>query len=116
MLTENTQPAIVTMSIAALRVLEEQGVHADIAAGLSLGEYSAHIASGTFAFSDSVRLVKKKRVHAGGGAGGSRRWRQFSDFAGRCKRGLQKASEFGICEPANFNCPGQIVVSGEVDQ
>ena len=116
MLTENTQPAIVTMSIAALRVLEEQGVHADIAAGLSLGEYSAHIASGTFAFSDSVRLVKKRgkfmqeEVPAGVGAMAAILGLSPEDVKEVCK----KASEFGICEPANFNCPGQIVVSGEV--
>lgn len=116
MLTENTQPAIVTMSIAALRVLEEQGVHADIAAGLSLGEYSAHIASGTFAFPDSVRLVKKRgkfmqeEVPEGVGAMAAILGLSPEDVKEVCK----KASEFGICEPANFNCPGQIVVSGEV--
>lgn len=115
MLTENTQPAIVTMSIAALRVLEEQGVCADITAGLSLGEYSAHVASGTFAFPDSVRLVKKRgkfmqeEVPEGIGAMAAILGLSADDVKEVCK----KASEFGICEPANFNCPGQIVVSGE---
>ena len=60
MITENTQPTIVTMSIAALRVLEEKGIKADVTAGLSLGEYSAHIASGSLKFEDAVRLVKKR--------------------------------------------------------
>lgn len=58
--TENTQPAILTMSIAALRVLEEKGIHADYAAGLSLGEYSALVASGAFDFEETVQLVKKR--------------------------------------------------------
>ena len=59
-ITENTQPAILTMSVAALRVLEEKGIKADVVAGLSLGEYSAHVASGSIEFSDAVRLVRKR--------------------------------------------------------
>ena len=58
--TEYTQPAILTMSIAALKVLEEKGIKADYVAGLSLGEYSAHVASGTFKFEDAVKLVRKR--------------------------------------------------------
>lgn len=116
MLTENTQPAIVTMSIAALRVLEENGICADVAAGLSLGEYSAHVASGTFAFADSVRLVKKRgkfmqeEVPEGVGAMAA----ILALSAEEVKKVCDEASQFGVCEPANFNCPGQIVVSGEV--
>ena len=60
MITENTQPTIVTMSVAALRVLQEKGIKPDVVAGLSLGEYTAHIASGSMEFADGVRLVKIK--------------------------------------------------------
>lgn len=114
-ITENTQPAILTMSVAALRVLEEKGVKADCVAGLSLGEYSAHVAAGSIEFSDAVRLVRKRgkymqeEVPLGEGA--------MAAILGMSEDGVlevcKKASEFGICEPANFNCPGQIVVAGE---
>ena len=60
MITENTQPTIVTMSVAALRVLQEKGIKPDAVAGLSLGEYTLHIASGSMEFADGVRLVKKR--------------------------------------------------------
>ncbi len=115
MLTENTQPAVVTMSVAALRVLEEAGIKPDVAAGLSLGEYSAHIASGTISFKDAVRLVKKRgkfmqeEVPEGVGA--------MAAILGLDAKGVaecaERASAEGVCEPANFNCPGQIVLSGE---
>ncbi len=114
-ITENTQPAILTMSVAALRVVEEKGVKADCVAGLSLGEYSAHVAAGSIEFSDAVRLVRKRgkymqeEVPLGEGA--------MAAILGMAEDGVlevcKKASEFGICEPANFNCPGQIVVAGE---
>lgn len=115
MKTENTQPSVVTMSIAAYRVLEENGVRPDFAAGLSLGEYSAHIVSGTLDFSDAVRLVKKRgrymQEEVPEGVG------RMAAILGMEKEGVieccKKASGFGVCEPANFNCPGQIVISGE---
>lgn len=116
MITENTQPTIVTMSIAALRVLEEKGVKADVAAGLSLGEYSAHIASGSLKFADAVRLVKKRgkymqeEVPVGKGAMAAIIALSADDVVACC----EEASKIGVCSPANFNCPGQIVVSGEV--
>ena len=56
-LTENTQPAIMTVSVAAWRVLEAEGVRAELAAGHSLGEWSAHVAAGTLSFADAVRAV-----------------------------------------------------------
>lgn len=116
MLTENTQPSVVTMSVAAYRILEEKGIKPDVVAGLSLGEYSAHVASGTIDFSDAVRLVKKRgkfmqeEVPVGVGAMAAILGMTADEVIECCKI----ASEFGICEPANFNCPGQIVVSGEV--
>ncbi len=116
MITENTQPTIVTMSVAALRVLEEKGVKADVCAGLSLGEYCAHIASGSLKFEDAVKLVKKRgkymqeEVPVGEGAMAAIIALGADDVEACCK----EASSVGICSPANFNCPGQIVVSGEV--
>lgn len=116
MITENTQPTVVTMSIAALRVLEEKGIHPDVVAGLSLGEYSAHIASGSIDFADGVRLVKKRgkymqeEVPVGVGAMAAIIALSAEDVRECCK----EAYALGVCSPANFNCPGQIVVSGEV--
>ena len=116
-ITENTQPTIVTMSTAALRVLEEKGVKPDVVAGLSLGEYTAHIASGSMEFFDAVRLVRKRgkymqeEVPVGKGAMAAIIGLSNEDVIECCT----VASELGICSPANFNCPGQLVVSGEVD-
>src|SRR5207245_5824859 len=59
-LTENTQPAILTASVAAWRVLEEKGIKPGFAAGHSLGEYSAHVAAGTISFADAVRTVRNR--------------------------------------------------------
>ena len=73
-LTENTQPAILTVSVAAYRVLEEKGIRPDFVAGHSLGEYSALVAAGALSFADAVRLVRAPRaIHAGGGARRRRR-------------------------------------------
>lgn len=112
--TENTQPAILTMSIAALRVLEQYGVKADFAAGLSLGEYSAYVASGAMDFEEAVTLVKKRgrfmteAVPEGVGA--------MYAVMGLDKETVQEAckqvSSIGYAAPANYNAPGQIVVAG----
>lgn len=116
MITENTQPTIVTMSVAALRVLEEKGVKPDVVAGLSLGEYTAHVASGSLKFADAVKLVKKRgkfmqeEVPVGKGAMAA----VLGLSAEQVREATKKASEYGVCTGANFNCPGQIVVSGEV--
>lgn len=115
MITENTQPAILTMSVAALRVAEELGLKADVVAGLSLGEYTAHVASGSMEFSDAVKLVKKRgkymqeEVPVGVGAMAAIIALTPDDVKEICR----EASSKGICEPANFNCPGQITVAGE---
>ena len=60
LLTENTQPAILTASVAALRALEARGIRASAAAGHSLGEYSAHVAAGTLRFADALRTVRRR--------------------------------------------------------
>lgn len=115
-ITENTQPAILTMSVAALRVLEEKGVKPDVVAGLSLGEYAAHVASGSLKFEEAVKLVKKRgkymqeTVPLGVGAMAAILALSPEDVVACAK----EASTAGIVEPANFNCPGQITVAGEV--
>jgi len=115
MITENTQPAILTMSAAALAVAEELGIKADVVAGLSLGEYTAHVASGSLNYTDAVRLVKKRgkymqeEVPLGVGAMAAIIALDEETVRAICA----EASNKGICEPANFNCPGQITVAGE---
>ncbi len=115
MITENTQPAILTMSIATYRVVESMGFHPDVVAGLSLGEYSAHVAAKSMNFKDAVRLVKKRgkymqeEVPVGVGAMAAILALEPDAVYAICK----DASAKGIVEPANFNCPGQITVAGE---
>lgn len=114
-ITENTQPTIVTTSIACMQPLLEKGIKPDFVAGLSLGEYAAHVAAGTVSFKDAISLVKKRgkymqeAVPLGVGAMAAIIGLENDDLIECCK----EASEIGIVEPANFNCPGQIVVAGE---
>ena len=115
-ITENTQPAIVTASVACLAPLLENGVKPDFTAGLSLGEYSAHVASGTMNFSTAVSLVRKRgrymqdAVPLGVGSMAAILGLSADDVRQCCRQ----ASQFGIVEPANYNCPGQIAIAGEV--
>ena len=115
-ITENTQPAILTASIACLQPLLEKGVKADVVAGLSLGEYTAHVAAGTMSFKDAVMLVRKRgkfmqeAVPLGVGTMAAILGLDAKDVIDCCKA----ASSIGIVEPANFNCPGQLVVAGEI--
>lgn len=115
-ITENTQPAIVTTSIACLQPLLEKGIKPDVVAGLSLGEYSAHVAAGTMSFGDAVALVRKRgkfmqeAVPVGKGAMAAILGLDNDKVIDCCKA----AESQGIVSPANFNCPGQIVVAGEV--
>lgn len=114
-ITENTQPAIVTASVACLQPLLDRGIKPDFTAGLSLGEYSAHVASGTMDFKTAVSLVRKRgkymqeAVPLGVGTMAAILGLSSDDVAECCKQ----ASEYGIVEPANFNCPGQISIAGE---
>ena len=113
-LTEITQPAILTASIAAWRVLQEKGLRADFVAGHSLGEYSAHVAAGTLSFADAVRTVRNRgkymqeAVPVGMGA-----------MAAILGMPLEKVSEIAkeaaqgeVCQVGNINSPEQIVISG----
>ena len=115
-ITENTQPTVLTTSIACLQPLLENGIKPDVVAGLSLGEYSAHVAAGTISFSDAVSLVKRRgkymqeTVPYGVGAMAAILGLENSLVIECCSLALSE----GIVEPANFNCPGQIVIAGEV--
>lgn len=115
MITENTQPAILTMSAAALKVVESVGISADYVMGLSLGEYTAHVASGSLDFGDAAALVRKRgrymqeEVPLGVGGMAAIIGLAPDDVKAACK----EASSVGIVEPANFNCPGQISIAGE---
>jgi [acyl-carrier-protein] S-malonyltransferase len=115
-LTENTQPAILTVSIAAFRVLAESGVKPIIAAGHSLGEWSAHVAAGTISFADAVRAVKargramQQAVPAGQGAMAAVLQLDPAQVAEAC---AEAAAETGLTvQAANLNSPGQTVISG----
>ncbi|MDI3534549.1 MAG: [acyl-carrier-protein] S-malonyltransferase [Thermosediminibacterales bacterium] len=110
-----TQPAVLTTSIACLEVLKEYGITADVVAGLSLGEYSALVAADSIKFEDAIPLVEKRgkfmqeAVPLGKGSMAAVIGLNKDQIIEVC----QKASEDGIVEPANFNCPGQIVIAGE---
>ena len=115
-LTENTQPAILTVSIAVARVLAEHGVEPALAAGHSLGEWSAHVAAGTLSFADAVRSVKARgkamqlAVPAGQGAMAAVLSLDPATVIEICK---QAAAETGLTvQAANLNSPGQTVISG----
>jgi [acyl-carrier-protein] S-malonyltransferase len=114
-LTEITQPAILTVSVAAQRVLQEKGVTAALVAGHSLGEYSAHVAAGTLSFEDAVRTVRKRgkymqeAVPVGEGAMAAILGMPLEQLEQVCREG---ASGKEVCQPANINSPDQIVISG----
>jgi [acyl-carrier-protein] S-malonyltransferase len=113
-LTENTQPAILTMSIAVCRLLAERGITPSLVAGHSLGEYSAHVAAGTFSFADAVRLVRNRgrymqaAVPVGVGA--------MAEILGLEEAGVNQACEEAaqgeVVGAANLNGGGQIVIAG----
>ena len=115
-LTENTQPAIMTVSVAAARVLAEHGVAPALAAGHSLGEWSAHVIAGTLSFADAVRAVKarghamQQAVPAGQGAMAAILALDAAQVADAC---AEAARETGLTvQAANLNSPNQTVISG----
>jgi len=114
-LTENTQPAILTVSVAVWRVLQEKGIRQPaFVAGHSLGEYSAHVAAGTIGFADAVRTVRNRgkymqeAVPVGTGSMAAILGMDLDAVAGVCGDSAQGE----VCEPANINSPEQIVISG----
>ncbi|HEX7424395.1 MAG TPA: ACP S-malonyltransferase [Terriglobales bacterium] len=113
-LTEITQPAILTASVAAWRVLQEKGLKPDFVAGHSLGEYSAHVAAGTLAFADAVRTVRNRgkymqeAVPVGQGAMAA----VIGVALDKVNEILDEAARGEVCQAANINSPEQIVISG----
>ena len=113
--TENTQPALLTVSTAILEVLKSKGINANYAAGLSLGEYSALVYGGALDFQEAVNLVRKRgrfmQDAVQEGVGGMVAVLNLKDEEVLAL--LEKASIYGKIEGANFNCTGQVVVAGE---
>jgi [acyl-carrier-protein] S-malonyltransferase len=113
-LTANTQPAILTASIAAYRVLAESGIRPDFVAGHSLGEYSALVAAGALTLSDAVKLVRRRgqlmqeAVPVGVGAMAAILGIDADKVAEACAAAAQGQA----CAPANFNTPAQTVIAG----
>lgn len=113
-LTANTQPAILTASVAATRALYEKGIKPDFVAGHSLGEYSALVAAGAVRLSDAARLVRlrgefmQEAVPVGLGAMAA----ILGITAAKVTEACEAASQGQVCSPANFNSPEQIVIAG----
>lgn len=114
--TENTQPAVLLVSMAAMLALKERGIFPAMAAGLSLGEYGALVAAEALSFEDALPLVKKRgrlmqeAVPLGVGTMAAIIGLDEAEVEECCRQ----ASVLGVVEPANYNCPGQIVISGQV--
>lgn len=113
-LTENTQPAILTVSVAAFKVLAEKGVRPDFVAGHSLGEYSALVAAGSLAFADALRLVRNRgrymqeAVPVGVGAMAA----LLKLPADRLGELISEAAQGEVLSAANLNSPDQVVIAG----
>jgi [acyl-carrier-protein] S-malonyltransferase len=113
-LTEITQPAILTTSVAAWRVLESIGMHPSYVAGHSLGEYSAHVCAGTLSFQDAVRAVRNRgkymqeAVPVGQGAMAAILALPLEQIQTAC----DEAAQGEVCQAANINSPDQVVISG----
>lgn len=114
--TEYTQPAILTVSVAFWRLLKEKGLQADALAGLSLGEYSALVASGALDFQTAVALVQKRGKFMANAApqGVGKMVAVMNTPAETIEAICKEASQVGIVSPANYNTPQQIVIGGEV--
>ena len=117
--TEITQPALYTHSLAAMAVLEERGLAPDMAAGHSLGEYSALAAVGALSFEDGLRVVRRRGELMG--EAGERRPGSMAAVMGADDADVEAACEAataageGVVQPANYNAPGQIVISGDTE-
>ena len=115
LLTENTQPAILAVSVAVYRLAAARGIEPSFAAGHSLGEYSAHVAAGTLSFADALRTVRRRgrymqeAVPVGEGAMAAV---LGLDAAGVAEACAEAAAE-GVVTPANLNAPGQVVIAGQ---
>ena len=119
LLTENTQPAILSASVAVWRQLDAEGVRASFAAGHSLGEYSAHVAAGTLSFADALRTVRRRgrymqeAVPVGEGAMAAVLGFDADAITNACEETAQALGR--VVAPANLNAPGQVVIAGHAD-
>jgi [acyl-carrier-protein] S-malonyltransferase len=117
MLTENTQPAILIVSVAAARLLESRGISPAFVAGHSLGEYSANVVAGTFRFDDALRIVRRRgrymqeAVPVGEGSMAA----ILGLDADRVAEACADAADTGVVSAANLNGPGQVVIAGNRD-
>jgi [acyl-carrier-protein] S-malonyltransferase len=113
--TINTQPAILLVSVVAWQQLRDAGIEPDFVAGHSLGEYSAHVAAGSFELEEALRVVRLRgelmQAADPNGVGGMAAILGLS--VDQVEEACQLASGLGIVAPANYNCPGQVVISGE---
>ena len=113
-LTQNTQPAVLAVSIAAYRLLESRGIKPVFVAGHSLCEYSAHVAAGTISFADALRTVRRRgqymqeAVPVGSGAMAAVLGLDESAVRTAC----EEVADGEVVSPANLNAPGQIVIAG----
>jgi [acyl-carrier-protein] S-malonyltransferase len=118
-LTENAQPAILAVSIAAYRVLAERNIAPAFVAGHSLGEYSANVAAGTFAFADALRLVRRRgrymqeAVPVGTGAMAAILGLEAAIVEQACTEAAAELNQ--VVSPANLNGAGQVVIAGSRD-
>jgi [acyl-carrier-protein] S-malonyltransferase len=116
LLTENTQPAILAMSVAVARLAQSHGIEASFAAGHSLGEYSAHVVAGTLSFEDALRTVRRRgqymqeAVPVGSGAMAALLGLGADAVADACAAAAAESGQ--IVSPANLNAPGQVVIAG----
>ncbi|HEM3442548.1 TPA: ACP S-malonyltransferase [Streptococcus suis] len=113
--TRYTQPAILTTSVAIFRLLEEEGIQPDMVAGLSLGEYSALVASGALAFEDAIALIAKRGeyMETAAPAGTGKMVAVLNTDVNLIEEVCSSVTS-GIVSPANYNTPAQIVIGGEV--
>ncbi|HEL1257945.1 TPA: ACP S-malonyltransferase [Streptococcus equi subsp. zooepidemicus] len=115
--TAYTQPAILTASVSIYRILTSYGVHPDMVAGLSLGEYSALVAAGVLSFETALELVAKRGrfMEEAAPAGSGKMVAVMNTEARLIEEACQEASSVGVVSPANYNTPGQIVIGGTAE-
>jgi [acyl-carrier-protein] S-malonyltransferase len=119
-LTENTQPAILAVSVAACRLVESRGLRAAFAAGHSLGEYAAHVAAGTLSFADALKTVRRRgrymqeAVPVGEGAMAAILGLDAEAVSVVCRTAVAELPG-RVVSPANLNAPGQVVIAGHAD-
>lgn len=115
--TENTQPAILATSIAMLRAIEKEGITGKYTAGLSLGEYSSVVYGGGIKYNDAIRIVRERgrfmQEAVPFGIGGMVAILGLDED--KIQQVINSSNDFGIVEIANYNSPGQIVISGELN-